>query len=139
MNSPNRPMRLAVVVGAATALLTGCGPSSTKADSPLIQEMGGMQKLIVKLRDYSETNSTPLIWNKVGTNVDALVEAGALSSADANYIRLHKLQFRGFDPARIGSDVTVFELVFTNSSNPTRRIIGHSDGSVAVRSHPASQ
>src|SRR4051812_14077887 len=139
MKSPSRPMRLSVVVGAAMVLSTACGPSSTKANSPLIQEMGGMQQLIVKLRDYSETNSTPLSWKKVGTNVDALVEAGALSSANANYIRLHKLQFCGFDPARIGGDVTVFELVFTNSSNPTRRIMGHSDGSVAVRSHHTLQ
>ena len=107
-----------------------CGPSSTKSNSPLIQEMGGMQKLIVKLRDYSQTNSIPLSWNKVGTNIDALVEAGALSPADASYIRLHKLEFRGFDPAHIAGDVTVFELIFTNSANPTRRIIGHSDGAL---------
>ena len=120
-------------------LLTACGPSSTKAISPLIHEMGEMQKLIVKLRDYSETNSKPLSWKRMGTNVDALVEAGALSMPEANYIRLHKLRFCGFDPARIAGDVTVFELVFTNSSNPTRRIIGHSDGSVAVISLKASQ
>ena len=128
-----------MVLGATMALVTACGPSSTKGNSSLTQEMAGMQKLIIKLRNYSESQSTPLNWNKVGTNGDALVEAGALSSADADYIRLHKLRFCGFDPARIAGDVPVFELVFTNSSHQTRRIIGHSDGSVAVRSLEASQ
>ena len=132
-------MGVAVAVAATMVFSTACGPSSTKSNSPLIREMGEMQRLIVKLRDYSETNSTLLSWNKVGTNIDALVEAGALSPADASYIRLHKLEFRGFDPARIAGDVTVFELVFTNRANPTRRIIGHSDGSIAVRSRGGPQ
>jgi hypothetical protein len=38
-----------------------------------------------------------------------------------------------------GGDVTVFELIFTNSGSPPRRIIGHSDGNVTVRNLQAAQ
>jgi hypothetical protein len=125
-------LKLSVAAGAVLVLSTSCGPG-WDTHSPLIQEMAGMQKLIVKLRAYSETNSTPFNWQKAGNSVDALVAVGALSPTDADYIRVHKLQFRGFDPTRISGEVPVFELVFTNSSKPPRLIIGHSDGSVAVR------
>ena len=68
---------------------------------------------------------------------DELAAAGVLSADDVSYIRDHHVEFRGFDPGRIGGDVPVLERLFTNTSTP-RRIVGYSDGStVAYDLHKA--
>ena len=96
-----------------------------------MREISGMHQICTKLRYYADEHHTFPAGEATGKSVDSLVESGILSSNDAAYIHEHPITFHGFDPSRIGSDITVLDTVFTNTKTP-RRIVGYSDGSVVT-------
>jgi hypothetical protein len=67
-----------------------------------------------------------------GGDIDSLLASKVISPDDAAYIRDHRIQFYGFDPARTGADIKMFETICTNTS-PPRRIVDYSDGSTSWR------
>ncbi len=80
------------------------------------------------IREYREFMSCTVPVTQCEDSIDGLLANGVLSADDATYIREHHIQFHGFNPARIGADVAVFETICTNTT-PPRRIVGYSDGS----------
>ena len=99
---------------------------SVVKDTPFTREFAAVHQLSAKLALYAQDHAT-FPAGQSGESISALVEAGALSTSDAEFIRQHRIEFRGFDPGHIGSDVVVFETTFTNTK-PARKIIGYSDG-----------
>ena len=100
-------------------------------DTPLMREFSAMHQICSKLRWYSDEHQTFPSGTATGESVDSLVTAGILSADDAAYINLHHIEFKGFDPSRIGADIAVMEAISTNTEKP-RRIVGYSDGSVVA-------
>ena len=90
-----------------------------------------MHQIGTKLRNYADEHQTLPGAEQTGKSLDSLVAVGILSLDDAAFIREHHIDFRGFDPSRIASDIVVMETVFMNTKIP-RRIVGYSDGSVVT-------
>jgi hypothetical protein len=110
---------LIVVISLVVAVCALILPSEPVArDTPFMREYARIHVLCGKL----------LSGGAAGKSIDGLLAAGILSVDDATYIRDHHIQFHGFDPARIGADIAVFETICTNTT-PPRRIVGYSDGS----------
>ena len=97
-------------------------------DTPFTREYARIHEICAKLASYSYDHKAFPDGEATGRSIDGLLAAGIISADDAAYIRDHGIQFRGFDPARIGADIAVFETVFTNTTSP-RHIVGYSDGS----------
>ena len=93
-----------------------------------MREYARIHYICSKLRLYTEEHPTTSVRDLSGKGVDDLTAAGILSLDDATYIREHHVEFRGFDPTRIGGNAPVLETIFTNTKTP-RRIVGYSDGS----------
>jgi hypothetical protein len=66
-----------------------------------------------------------------GRSAGALLKAGVLSPESAAFIRKHKARFLGFHPNRSDPGIAVLAVDLT-SSKPPVRLIGFSDGRVAV-------
>ena len=104
--------------------------SPVAKDTPMFREYSGMHQIGTKLRYYANKHQTLPGGEQTGKSPDSLVAAGILSPDDATYIREHHIEFRGFDPSRIGPDSIVMETVVTNADKIPCRIVGYSDGSV---------
>ena len=115
---------------AVCALFLPTGPVAR--DTPFMREYARIHEICGKLTIYAQGNPSLSPTNISRMGIDDLAAAGILSRDDAEYIKEHVVQFRGFDPARIGADIPVFETVFTNMRVP-RRIVGYSDGHVVWR------
>jgi hypothetical protein len=123
---------------AITIIAVGCllysgilHSGSTVRDTPLMRELSRIHELSGKLTFYADEHSAFAEGEKTGKSVEGLVAAGILSPEDAAYIHDNHIEFRGFDPAKIGADIAVFVTIFTNTSLP-RRIVGYSDGSTVM-------
>jgi hypothetical protein len=97
-----------------------------------MREYARIHEICGKLTIYAQENSSLPATNVSRMGVADLAAAGILSREDAAYIKDHDIQFRGFNPARIGAEIPVLETVFTNMRVP-RRIVGYSDGHVVSR------
>ncbi len=97
-------------------------------DTPFMREYNQVYRLTGKV----VRSELPPPKGPGSKRIEAFVAAGILSSNDAVYIRQHGIEFHGFDGARTGADVLVFETVSTNSK-PPRRIIGFADGHAEYR------
>jgi len=95
----------------------------------MMREISAMYHICTKLRHYADEHHAFPSGSASGKSVDSLVAAGILSVDDAVYMREYQIEFRGFDPSRIGPDIVVMETVFRNTKTPCR-IVGYSDGSV---------
>lgn len=132
MSAPVRIIVVCLVLAGLIGLVALFLPSGPVAkDTPLMREISAMHQIGTKLRYYADEHQTLPGGEKTGKSVDLLVTSGVLSLDDATYIREHHIEFRGFDPSRIGSDIVVMETIFTNTKTP-RRIVGYSDGSVVT-------
>jgi hypothetical protein len=127
---------LAVILGClACALLVPPGPVAR--DTPFMREYSRIHQICSKLALYAREHPDSTGGRLLPMTADELAAAGILSAEDVSFVRDHYIEFRGFDPSRIGGDVPVLEELFTNTSAP-RRIVGYSDGStVAYDLHKA--
>src|SRR5436190_2692765 len=118
---------IAIVIGLMVcALLLPLGP--VVRDTPFMREYTRIHDICSRLRFYAEEHPTSSVADLSGKSVDKLAAAGILTFDDATFIREHRVEFRGFDPTRIGGDFPV--LICTNTKT-ARRIVGYSDGSTA--------
>jgi hypothetical protein len=133
MNAPTRSAVvwsvLAIVIGMTVYALLPTGP--VILDTPFMREYARIHDICSKLRFYAEENPSSSVRDFSGKSVDDLAAAGIMSLDDARYIREHRIEFRGFDPTRIGGDVPVLETIFTNTKTP-KRIVGYTDGSTVA-------
>ena len=133
MATPLKRAGIWLVVTAVIVLIIGfliLPRSPVVKDTPMIREISAMHQIGTKLRYYADEHQTLPGGEQTGKSPDSLVAAGILSLDDATYIREHHIEFRGFDPSRIGSDIIVMETVITNADKVPCRIVGYSDGSV---------
>lgn len=93
-----------------------------------MREFNRIHQICSKLRFYADEHPQSAVADMSGKSVGDLAAAGILSVDDDAYIREHRIEFRGFNPDRIGGDVPV--LVVTNTKT-SRRIVGYSDGSTS--------
>jgi hypothetical protein len=99
-------------------------PRSVLYDTPFMRELSRIHEIGGNITAYYTNKAL------AGGDIDGLLASKVISPDDAAYIRDHRIQFYGFDPARIAGDIPVFETICTNTS-PPRRIIGYSDGSTS--------
>ncbi|MGH7970385.1 MAG: hypothetical protein ACREIC_16805 [Limisphaerales bacterium] len=100
-------------------------------DTPFVREFNEVYRLTGKLVRCE----VPLPKGSDSRRIEAFVTAGILSVQDEAYIRERGVEFHGFDAARTGADVMVFEAVCRNTK-PARRIIGFADGHAEYRKLP---
>ena len=121
---------LVIILGfVAYAVLVPSGP--VIRDTPFMREYSRIHQICSKLTLYAQEHPGSTGGSVSRMTADELAAAGILSLDDVSYIRDHHIEFRGFDPSRIGGDVPVLERLFTNTSTP-RRIVGYSDGSTVA-------
>ena len=100
-------------------------------DTPFMREYSRVHQICVKLRWYAEAHPSSAVGDFSGKGIDDLAAAAILSQDDASYIQEHRIEFFGFDPARVAGDVPVLQSFITNSRGP-HRIVGYSDGSTVA-------
>ena len=133
MSTPLNKFGIWFVILAVVVLVVCFFPqirSPVVKDTPMLREISAMHDIGTKLRCYADEHQTLPGGEQIGKSPDSLVAAGILSLDDATYIREHHIEFRGFDPSRIGSNIIVMETVITNTDKIPCRIAGYSDGSV---------
>jgi hypothetical protein len=138
MNAPAKKVAqwLIVVVIAGVVMWFGILPHVLYSgpvirNTPMMLEVSRMHEICTKLVFYADEHHSSAPGNTIGKSVGSLVAAGIISADDATYIREHQIEFRGFDPTKIGADIPVLETVFTYTQTP-HRIVGYTDGSVVV-------
>jgi len=121
---------IAVAVVAVTyGLLVPSGPRIR--DTPFMREYTRIHKICSALRFYAEEHTDSAVSDFSGKSIRDLAGTGILSHDDATFIGEHRIEFFGFDPARIAGDVPVLQSMFTNGAT-RRRIVGYSDGSTVA-------
>jgi len=88
----------------------------------------GVKRALLELQSYSSSHT---IDRRLGSSVEALVAAGALSRASADFIANHHTRFYGFELSRTGLDFPVLDVVLVGRATPLR-VVGFANGHVQL-------
>ena|ERR1051325_10317445 len=117
-------MLLAMVAGLIAWSLFAPIAAKPQQRPPFYYEFCEMRELSLKLSEFAFEHPDSM----TATNIEGFVSAGALSTADATYIRSHQIQFHSFEASQTNT-TPILEGTFTNGLLRCS-IIGYSDGSV---------